>query len=67
MSLATPVIASAAPSCPPEVKEARALLTAKTASATKATQPSKIQAAARGQQDVQAPRDQQDVRLSIVT
>jgi len=62
VSLAIPAITSAAPPCPPEVKEAKALLTTKTASATKATQPSKTQAAARGQQDVQAPRGQQDVQ-----
>lgn len=63
VSLAGPAIASAAaPPCPSEVKEARALLTAKTATATKATQPSKTLAAARGQQDVQAPRGQQDVQ-----
>jgi hypothetical protein len=62
VSLAAPVIANAAPPCPPEVKEARALLTTKTASASKATQPSKTQAAARGQQDIQAPRGQQDVQ-----
>ena len=53
--VASPGITSAASLCPPEVKEARALLTAKTAPATKATQPSKFQAAARGQ-DEQAPR-----------
>jgi len=55
--VASPVIASAALPCPPEVKEARTLLMAKTATAAKATQPSKSQAAARGQ-DVQAPRGQ---------
>jgi len=54
--VASPVIASAASPCPPEVKEARTLLTAKTATAAKATQPSKSQAAPRGQ-DVQAPRN----------
>jgi hypothetical protein len=57
VSLATPVIANAAPPCPPDVKEARALLTTKMASASKVTQPSKSQAGARGQ-DVQAPRGQ---------
>ena len=56
VSLSTPVIASAASPCPPEVKEARDLLAAKTAT-TKTTQPPKSQASARGQ-DVQAPRGQ---------
>ena len=55
--IASPAIASAASPCPPEVKEARVLLTAKTTTAAKSTQPSKSQAAARGQ-DVQAPRGQ---------
>jgi hypothetical protein len=55
--LASPAITGAAPSCPPEVKEAKALLTAKTAAPAKATRPSKSQAAARGQ-DAQAPRGQ---------
>ena len=55
--IASPAIASAASPCPPEVKEARVLLTAKTTTAAKSTQPSKSQAAARGQ-DVQAPRAQ---------
>jgi hypothetical protein len=57
VSLSIPVIASAAPTCPPDVKEARELLTAKTVTAAKAIQPPKSQAAARGQ-DVQAPRGQ---------
>jgi hypothetical protein len=52
--IASPAIASAASPCPPEVKEAGALLTAKTATAVKAT---KSLAAARGQ-DIQAPRQQ---------
>jgi hypothetical protein len=63
--IASPAIASAASPCPPEVKEARVLLTAKTTTAAKSTQPSKSQAAARGQdtqaprgQDIQAPRGQ---------
>jgi hypothetical protein len=55
--LASPAITSAASPCPPEVKEAKALLTAKTATAGKVTQPPKSQAAARGQ-DTQAPRGQ---------
>ncbi len=55
--LASPAITSAASPCPPEVKEAKALLTAKAATAGKATQPPKSQAAARGQ-DTQAPRGQ---------
>jgi hypothetical protein len=55
--LASPAITSAASPCPPEVKEAKALLTAKAATAGKATQPPKSQAAARGQ-DIQAPRGQ---------
>ncbi len=55
--VASPAIASAASPCPPEVKEARTLLTAKTAAAAKATPPSKSLAAARAQ-DVQAPRGQ---------
>jgi hypothetical protein len=55
--LASPAITSAASPCPPEVKEAKALLTAKAATAGKATQPSKAQAGARGQ-DIQAPRGQ---------
>jgi hypothetical protein len=54
----SPTITTAASPCPPEVKEARTVLTAKTATAAKATQPSKSQAAARGQ-DVQAPRGQE--------
>lgn len=54
-----PAIASAAaPPCPPEVKEAGDLLTAKTVIAAKMTTPSKSQAGARGQQDIQAPRGQ---------
>jgi hypothetical protein len=55
---ASPAITSATPPCPPEVKEAKALLTAKTATAAKVAQPSKSQAGARGQ-DVQAPRGQE--------
>jgi hypothetical protein len=55
--VASPAVASAATPCPPEVKEARALLTAKTTTGAKATQPPKSQAAARGQ-DTQAPRGQ---------
>ena len=63
VSLSTPVIASAAsPLCPPEVKEAGDLLTAKTAIAAKMITPSKSQAGARGQQDTQAPRGQQDTQ-----
>jgi hypothetical protein len=49
-----PAIVSAAPLCPPEVKEARDLLTAKTATAQKVP---RSQAAARGQ-ETQAPRQQ---------
>jgi hypothetical protein len=57
-SLALPVAAAAAvPACPAEVKEARALLTTKTASAKKVAQPPRAQAAARGQ-EIQAPRGQ---------
>ncbi|MBI2014561.1 MAG: hypothetical protein HYS77_03345 [Candidatus Rokubacteria bacterium] len=55
---ASSAISSAASPCPPEVKEARQLLTAKSKTAT----PSKTQAAARGQQDIQAPRGQQDIQ-----
>ena len=55
---ATPAISSAASPCPPEVKEARQMLTAKSKTAT----PSKTLAAARGQQDIQAPRGQQDIQ-----
>jgi hypothetical protein len=55
--VASSSVARAAVPCPPEVKEARALLTAKAATAAKATQPPRSQAAARGQ-DVQAPRGQ---------
>ena len=55
--VASPAITSAASPCPPEVQEAKALLTAKTATGAKATQPSKSQAGARGQ-DIQAPRGQ---------
>ena len=63
VSFSTPVIASAAsPLCPPEVKEAGDLLTAKTAIAAKMITPSKSQAGARGQQDIQAPRGQQDTQ-----
>ncbi|MBI2157570.1 MAG: hypothetical protein HYU26_11815 [Candidatus Rokubacteria bacterium] len=59
VSFSTPAIASAAsPLCPPEVKEAGDLLTAKTAIAAKMITPSKSQAGARGQQDIQAPRGQ---------
>jgi len=64
VSLSTPAIATAAPLCPPEVNEARELLTAKTATAKKPAPP-KSQASARGQetqapreQDIQAPRGQ---------
>ena len=57
----SPAITSAASSCPPKVQEAKALLTAKTATGAKATQPSKSQAAAHGQ-DVQAPRGQDTVQ-----
>jgi hypothetical protein len=53
--VAAPAVGSAAPQCPPDVKDAKALLTAKTTSAAKSTNPSKSQAAARGQ-EVQAPR-----------
>jgi hypothetical protein len=53
----SPAITSAAAPCPPEVTEARTVLTAKTAPAPKAAQPSKSQAGARGQ-DTQAPRGQ---------
>jgi hypothetical protein len=49
-----PAIVSAAPLCPPEVKEARDLLTAKTATAQKVP---RSQAAARSQ-ETQAPREQ---------
>jgi len=63
VSFSTPAIASAAsPLCPPEVKEAGDLLTAKTAIAAKMITPSKSQAGARGQQDIQAPRGQQDIQ-----
>ena len=63
VSFSTPAIASAAsPLCPPEVKEAGDLLTAKTAIAAKMITPSKSQAGARGQQDTQAPRGQQDIQ-----
>ena len=63
VSFSTPAIASAAsPLCPPEVKEAGDLLTAKTVIAAKMTTPSKSQAGARGQQDTQAPRGQQDIQ-----
>ena len=55
--LSTSGIAGAASACPPEVKEARTWLTAKTATAAKTTQPSKSLASARSQ-DVQAPRSQ---------
>ncbi|MBI2156636.1 MAG: hypothetical protein HYU26_07020 [Candidatus Rokubacteria bacterium] len=55
---ASSAISSAASPCPPEVKEARQLLTAKSKTAT----PSKTLAAARGQQDTQAPRGQQDTQ-----
>ena len=63
---ASPAISGAASPCPPEVKEARVLLTAKTAAAAKVTKPSKSQVAARGQeeqgprgQETQAPRGQE--------
>jgi hypothetical protein len=51
-----PAITTAASTCPPEVREARTLLTAK-ATNVKPTQPSKSQAGARTQ-DVEAPRSQ---------
>jgi hypothetical protein len=57
VSLSAPTITSAAPPCPPEVKEARELLTAKTATAAKVTRPPKSQAGARGQ-DAQTARGQ---------
>jgi hypothetical protein len=57
VSLSTSGIAGAAAPCPPEVKEARALLTAKTVTPAKAPEPSRSQAGARSQ-DVQAPRSQ---------
>jgi hypothetical protein len=57
MSLSTPTIVSAASPCPPEVKEARDLLTPKTATVKKAAREPKSLAGARGQ-DVQAPRGQ---------
>jgi hypothetical protein len=58
VSLTTPAFAGAAALCPPEVKQAKDLLTAKTASAkTKTTGPSKVLVAARGQ-DEQAARSQ---------
>lgn len=63
-SLSLAAVASAAPPCPPEVKEARDLLTTKITSA-KAVQPAKPLAGARAQdvqtargQDPQAPRGQ---------
>jgi hypothetical protein len=52
--MSMPAIVSAAPVCPPEVKEARDLLTAKTATAQKVP---RSQAAARSQ-ETQAPREQ---------
>jgi hypothetical protein len=58
VSFSTPVLASAAPPCPPEVTQARELLTTKTAKSAKVTQPSKSLAAARGQ-ELQAPRGQE--------
>ena len=57
VSLSTSGIASAASSCPPEVNEAKTLLTAKTATSAKAREPSNL-AGARSQ-DVQAPRSQE--------
>jgi hypothetical protein len=54
----SPQITNAASPCPSEVKEARAVWTAKTTNAAKTTQPPKSQAAARSQ-DVQAPRGQE--------
>jgi len=64
--LSMPAIGAAAPLCPPEVKEARELLTAKTAMARKLPAAPKSQAGARGQetqaprqQDIQAPRGQE--------
>jgi len=56
VSFSTPAIASAAsPLCPPEVKEAVDLLTAKTAIAAKMITPSKSQAGARGTLAIQDP------------
>ena len=49
VSLLTSEIASAAPPCPPEVNEAKTLLTAKTATSAKAREPSKSLAGARSQ------------------
>ena len=57
VSLSASGIASAISPCPPEVNEAKTLLTAKTATSAKARQPSKSLAGARSQ-DVQAPRTQ---------
>ena len=57
VSLSASGIASAAPPCPPEVSEAKTLLTAKMATSAKAPQPSKALAGVRSQ-DVQAPRSQ---------
>jgi hypothetical protein len=53
--VASAAITSAASPCPPEVKEAKALLMAKTATEAKATQPSRSQAAVLGQV-IPAPR-----------
>jgi len=53
-------IVTAAPLCPAEVKEARELLTARTAMAGKPSAAPKSQAGAHGQ-EIQAPR-QQDVQ-----
>jgi hypothetical protein len=66
VSTLTPAIARSAPPCPPEVTDARMLLTATAAQLSKSqaaargqeTQPSKSQAAARGQ-ETQAPRGQE--------
>ena len=64
-SLSFAAIVSAATPCPPEVKEARELLTAKTATVKKATRPAKSLASTRSEdvqtargQDPQAPRGQ---------
>jgi hypothetical protein len=57
VSLSMPASVIAAPVCPPEVKEARGLLTAKTATARKQPAVPRAQASARAQ-DLQAPRGQ---------
>ena len=71
-SLSFAVVVGAAPPCPPEVKEARELLTTKTTSVKHAAPAAKSLSAVRGEvlqaprgQDVQAPRAQdrgQDVQ-----